>query len=93
MTVIAKHKGSYHEMEQALQQALEEVQLRIDNNVQLIGFDLLSVSYKEVEILGLSRRLRSPEVSGHFSFSHPLPFLADGGISLDGQSTSVQVFR
>ena len=35
VTVTANKKGSYHEMEQALQEALEEVRLRIDNNVVL----------------------------------------------------------
>ena len=35
VTVTANKKGNYHEVEQALQQALEEVRLRIDNNIQL----------------------------------------------------------
>ncbi|MFN3194053.1 MAG: ParB/RepB/Spo0J family partition protein [Aureliella sp.] len=35
VTVSANKKGNYHEMEQALQQALEEVRLRIENNVHL----------------------------------------------------------
>ena len=35
VVVTANRKGNYHEMEEALQQALEEVRLRIDNNVQL----------------------------------------------------------
>ncbi len=35
VTVTASRKGNYHEVEQALQQALEEVRLRIENNVQL----------------------------------------------------------
>ena len=35
VTVTSVKKGNYHEIEQALQQALEEVQLRIENNVQL----------------------------------------------------------
>lgn len=36
VTVTAARKGNYHEIEQALQQALEEVRLRIENNVQLV---------------------------------------------------------
>lgn len=35
VTVSTNKKGNYHEMEQALQQALEEVRLRIENNVHL----------------------------------------------------------
>ncbi len=35
ITVMLARKGNYHEMEQALREALEEVQLRIDNNVVL----------------------------------------------------------
>ena len=35
VTVSANRKGSYHEIKEALQQALEEVCLRIENNVQL----------------------------------------------------------
>ncbi len=35
VTVTSKRKGNYHEMEQALQEALEEIQIRIDNNVAL----------------------------------------------------------
>ena len=35
VTVTASHKGNYHEVEQALQRALEEVRLRIENNVWL----------------------------------------------------------
>lgn len=35
VTVSAMKKGNYHEIEQALQQALDEVRLRIENNVQL----------------------------------------------------------
>lgn len=35
ITVSAARKANYHEVEQALQQALEEVRLRIENNVQL----------------------------------------------------------
>jgi len=35
VTVSANRKGNYHEMEQALQHALEEVRLRIENNVRL----------------------------------------------------------
>lgn len=35
VTVSSSKKGNYHEIEQALQQALEEVRLRIENNVQL----------------------------------------------------------
>jgi ParB family chromosome partitioning protein len=35
ITVAANRKGNYHEIEQALQQALDEVRLRIENNVQL----------------------------------------------------------
>jgi ParB family chromosome partitioning protein len=35
ITVSASHKGNYAEIEQALEQALAEVRLRIENNVQL----------------------------------------------------------
>lgn len=35
ITVSANKKGNYHEMEQALEQALDEVRLRIQNNVHL----------------------------------------------------------
>lgn len=35
ITASSKGKGTYHEVEQALIQALEEVRLRIDNNVQI----------------------------------------------------------
>lgn len=35
ITVSSDRKGNYYEVEQALQQALEEVRLRIENNVQL----------------------------------------------------------
>lgn len=35
ITVSSSRKGNYHEMEQALQQALDEVRLRINNNVNL----------------------------------------------------------
>jgi len=35
VSVTAARKGTYHEVEQALKEALEEVQLRIKNNVQL----------------------------------------------------------
>ena len=35
ITVSASRKGNYHEVEQALQRALDEVRLRIENNVQL----------------------------------------------------------
>jgi ParB family transcriptional regulator, chromosome partitioning protein len=35
ITVSAARKANYHEVEQALQQALEEVRLRIENNIQL----------------------------------------------------------
>ncbi|AMV35096.1 Chromosome-partitioning protein ParB [Pirellula sp. SH-Sr6A] len=35
ITVSAARKANYHEVEQALQQALDEVRLRIENNVQL----------------------------------------------------------
>lgn len=35
VVVTATGKGNYHDVEQALQLALEEVRLRIDNNVQL----------------------------------------------------------
>lgn len=35
VVLSAKHRGNYHEIEQALTEALEEVQLRIENNVQL----------------------------------------------------------
>lgn len=35
VTVSSPKKGNYHEIEQALQQALDEVRLRIENNVQL----------------------------------------------------------
>jgi ParB family chromosome partitioning protein len=35
VTVTANRKGNYHEIEQALQQALEEVRLRIQNDVHL----------------------------------------------------------
>lgn len=35
ITVSAAKKANYHEVEQALQQAIEEVRLRIENNVQL----------------------------------------------------------
>ncbi|MCR9294077.1 MAG: ParB/RepB/Spo0J family partition protein [bacterium] len=35
VTVSSTRKGNYHEMEEALKQALEEVRLRIDNDVHL----------------------------------------------------------
>jgi ParB family chromosome partitioning protein len=35
VTVTSGRQGNYHEVEQALQQALDEVRLRIENNVQL----------------------------------------------------------
>lgn len=35
ITVSCKRKGTYEEIEQALQEALDEVRLRIENNVQL----------------------------------------------------------
>ena len=35
VTVTAKRKGTYHEIEEALEQALEEVRLRINNNIQI----------------------------------------------------------
>ena len=35
VTVTSVRQGNYHEVEQALQQALDEVRLRIENNVQL----------------------------------------------------------
>lgn len=35
VTVTANRKGNYHEVEEALQQALDEVRLRIDNNIKL----------------------------------------------------------
>ena len=35
ITVMCGRKGSYHDMEKALQQALDEVQLRIDNDIVL----------------------------------------------------------
>ncbi len=35
ITVTLKRKGNYHDMEQALREALDEVQLRINNNVVL----------------------------------------------------------
>lgn len=35
ITVSAAKKANYHEVEQALQQAIDEVRLRIENNVQL----------------------------------------------------------
>lgn len=35
VTVTSLKKGNYHEIEQALQQALDEVRLRIENNVHL----------------------------------------------------------
>lgn len=35
ITVTAARKGTYHEVEQAAQEVLEEVRLRIENNVQL----------------------------------------------------------
>ncbi len=35
VTVTASRKGNYHEIEEALQHAIEEVRLRIQNNVQL----------------------------------------------------------
>ncbi len=35
VAVTAKHKVSYHDVQQALQEAIVEVQLRIDNNVQI----------------------------------------------------------
>jgi ParB family chromosome partitioning protein len=35
VTVASPRKGNYHEIEQSLQQALDEVRLRIDSNVQL----------------------------------------------------------
>ena len=35
VTVASPRKGNYHEIEQALQQALDEVRLRIDSNVRL----------------------------------------------------------
>lgn len=36
ITVSSKGKGNYHEVEEALQQALEEVQIRIKSNVQIL---------------------------------------------------------
>lgn len=35
VTVSSRRKGTYHEVEEALQQALDEVRIRIQNNVQL----------------------------------------------------------
>jgi len=35
ITVVGRRTGTYHEIEQALRQTLEEVRLRIDNNVRL----------------------------------------------------------
>jgi len=35
VNVTAAHKGTYHEIEQALEEALDEVRLRIKNNVQM----------------------------------------------------------
>lgn len=35
VTVTAQHKGSYEELEQALQHALDEVRLRINSGLRL----------------------------------------------------------